>query len=177
MADAIVTHATDPAGGTQVLKHPAFGRPPVKNIRAPGRKKGTASLQAARYKRWLAQQPAAAPEPFPVAIPPRLPGVYCYPKTMLTQAYFCRSGTGVWHAPSMSLDMLVNERFVSPMGALLDQLEAEGHNVSGARAEWLAFRELARGLNTDVEALSLQMLRLQHKRPLAAAMLIEDGTK
>lgn len=177
MADAIVTHPNDPASTPQVLKHPAFGQPPVKNIRAPGRKKGTASLQAARYKRWLAQQPAAEPEPFPVAIPPRLPGVYCYPKTMLTQAYFCLGGTGVWHAPSMSLNMLVNERFVSPMGALLDQLEAEGHNVSGARAEWLAFRELARGLDGEVDALSRQVMRLQHKRPLAAAMLIEDGTE
>lgn len=177
MADAIVTHATDCASGAQVLKHPAFGQPPVQNIRAPGRKKGTASLQAARYKRWLAQQPAAEPDPFPVDIPPRLPGVYCYPKSMLTQAYFCRGGTGVWDAPCMSLGMLVNERFVSPMGALLDQLEAEGHNVSGARAEWLAFRELARGLDGEVEALSRQLTRLQHKRPVAAAMLIEDGTK
>ena len=156
MADMIVTRPPDAASPPQVLKHPAFGQPPVTNIRAPGRKEGTASLQAARYKRWLAQQPAADPEPSPVAAPPRLPGVYCYPKSMLTQAYFCRGGTGVWHAPSMSLNMLVNERFVSPVGALLDQLEAEGHNVSGARVEWLAFRELARGLDGEVEALSQQ---------------------
>lgn len=177
MADQIVTLPTDRASAPQVLKHPAFGQPPVKNIKTPGRKKGTVSLQSERYKRWLAQQPAADRDPEFVSLPPRQHGMYFYPKAMLSQAYFCQGGTGIWQAPSMSLNMLVNERFVSPMGALLDQLEAEGHNVSGARAEWLAFRELAKGLDGEVEALSQQVMRLKLKRPLATSMLIEDGSK
>jgi len=176
MAEVIVARPHESAA-SKVLQHPAFGQPAVENIKAPGRKKGTVSLQAARYKRWLAQQPPADPEPNPVVIPPRKPGVFCYPKSMLTQAYFCRGGNGVWQTPSMSLYMLVDEKFVSPMGALLSQLESEGHNVSGARAEWLAFREIAKGLGDDVEALSRQVMRLQFKRPVAAAMLIEDGAQ
>ena len=69
---------------------------------------------------------------------------YHYPKSLLVQEYFCRFGDGTWHDPAFSLSMLGNENFVSPTGALLDQLEADGHDVKGARIEWLAFRDLAK---------------------------------
>ncbi|HEX7687705.1 MAG TPA: hypothetical protein VF453_08360 [Burkholderiaceae bacterium] len=160
-----------------LLKHPASDGPRVENIRAPGRKKGTVSLRTERFKRCAAAQPPAEPTPDEVRLPPIEAGKFFYPKSMLTQAYFCRGGTGIWSSPSMSLGMLVNERFVSPMGALLEQLEAEGHNVAGARAEWLAFRELAKGLKGDFDALSQQVMRIQMRRPLATAMLLEDGSK
>jgi hypothetical protein len=177
MANETVSPGSDVQHGHNVFKHPGFGADPVQNIRAPGRKKGTASLQAARYKRWLADQPTAHPEPQEVRLPPTVKGRYYYPKAMLTQAYFCRVGTGIWHKPTMHLSMLVNENFVSPIGKLLDQLEAEGHKVSGARAEWLAFRELAKGLEADVEVLSRQVMHFMRKSPVSAALLIEDGSE
>jgi hypothetical protein len=71
-------------------------------------------------------------------------GRYHYPKSLLSQEYFCRGGDGTWHKPRFTLRTLGNENFNSPIGALLDQLESEGHNVKGARVEWLAFRDLAK---------------------------------
>ena len=69
---------------------------------------------------------------------------YDYPKSLLTQEYFDRSGDGTWHEPRFNYQVLGDKKFASPLGALLDQMEAEGHNVTGARIEWLAFRDLAR---------------------------------
>lgn len=41
--------------GALILTHPAFDRPPVVNIRRPGRKRGTTSLNAIRRQRLLAE--------------------------------------------------------------------------------------------------------------------------
>lgn len=78
-------------------------------------------------------------------------GRYHYPKSMLRQAYFCRNGNGDWYKPTLSLSMLSSKEFTSPIGQLLDQLEAEGHDVSGARIEWCAFRESAATLSERVK--------------------------
>jgi hypothetical protein len=70
---------------------------------------------------------------------------YNYPKIHLRQSYFCRShgGHGEWHDPVFSFRMLGCKNFVSQIGALLDELEADGHHVKGPRIEWLALRDLA----------------------------------
>lgn len=69
---------------------------------------------------------------------------YHYPKSLLVQSYFDRDGLGQWHEPDFTLSRLGNENFKSPLCALLDQLESEGHDVQGARVEFLAFRDLAK---------------------------------
>jgi len=83
-------------------------------------------------------------------------GCYHYPKSMLQQAFFSRGGDGVWHEPSLSLDMVSAAEFKSPIGALLDQLASEGHDVTGARVEWLAYREQVSKLCDDVEQAGLK---------------------
>jgi hypothetical protein len=90
---------------------------------------------------------------------------YHYPKSLLIQEYFCNYGAmrDKWHDLEFSLGTLGDENFVSPMGALLDQLEREGHNVKGARCEWLAFRDLAK-YYTDL----FFNLHIGHKSVVAA---------
>jgi hypothetical protein len=100
--------------------HPTFGRPPGK-IRGP--KMGTRSFNTAYRKLMDRAFFPAVVDPAAVIFPPRARGKYNYPERLLTQAYFCRGGTGIWRDPSLSLDMLVNEKFVSPIGELLDQLK------------------------------------------------------
>jgi hypothetical protein len=46
----------------------------------------------------------------------------------------------------MRLSTLADEGFISPMKALLGQLETEGHDVSAAKLEWLALRDASRYL-------------------------------
>lgn len=81
------------------------------------------------------------------------PSRYHYPAALLKQPYFCLGGNGRWFPPSLSLHMLAHREFVSPMGELLDQLEADGHDVSGARIEWRAFREVAGQVEVALKAL------------------------
>ena len=154
MADAIVTRLNEHAPLAQVLKHPAL------RVRA---------VKAAK------DRPTARGDAHLSAVPQPRPGVYCYPTSMLHQERLCRGGDGTWHAPSMTMYMLGDERFVSPLGALLDQLEAEGHDVSGARAEWLAFREHARAQQDDYVELMRQVTLISGRRPAEAAKLIAKG--
>ena len=49
--------ANQAAGRGQVLTHPAFDRPPVPNLRRPGRKAGAVSLSAERRKRHAGRVP------------------------------------------------------------------------------------------------------------------------
>lgn len=91
--------------------------------------------------------PAKKREPTSVGQQGVIHGKYCYPKSMLVQEYFCRYGDGTWGKPIFRLRMLGCEEFKSPLGALLNQLESEGHDVKGARVEWLAFRDLAKRYN------------------------------
>lgn len=70
--------------------------------------------------------------------------------------------------------MLVDPEFVSPMGALLEQLEADGHDVSGARIEWRAFREMAGQMKAALSALAIQAQRISESRPACAAAMYES---
>jgi hypothetical protein len=82
-----------------------------------------------------------------VAYPqPKRRGHFHYPKELVVQAYWCRTGDGVWHEPDMSLSTLADEGFISPMKGLLEQLESEGHDVTAAKLEWLALREASQHL-------------------------------
>jgi hypothetical protein len=102
------------------------------------------------------------------------PSRYHYPASLLKQAYFCRLGNGSWTPPPLSLHMLTHPEFVSPLGALLDQLEADGHDVAGARIEWRAFRELAGQMEGALSALAIQAKAITDSRPACAAAMYES---
>ena len=74
-------------------------------------------------------------------------GRFHYPKELLLQHYMYRGGNGVWQTPGLKANELISENFISPMEALLQQLQREGHDVSAAKLEWLALREAASYLN------------------------------
>lgn len=152
----------------QITQLPTSAPAPVLNIKARGHKKGTISFSKERQKRLVAKLEVNTLEPEMVELPPVIEGKFFYPAKMLWQAYFCRNGYGQWFEPKMDLHMLTAAKFVSPMGALLDQLEAEGHDVGGARAEWLAFRELTGALEEQTEALEAMARRIMRKKSLAA---------
>lgn len=78
-------------------------------------------------------------------------GHYFYPKALLRQPYFCLGGTGIWHEPDLSLAMVSNPKFQSPLKALLDQLEQEGHDVTGARIELTTYQEQSAKLCEDFQ--------------------------
>jgi hypothetical protein len=60
------------------------------------------------------------------------------------------NGLGEWSAPKLSVLHLSYKGFVSPLDALLSQLQSEGHDVSGARLEYEAMRK-AVGRLTDLD--------------------------
>lgn len=102
------------------------------------------------------------------------PSRYHYPASLLKQAHFCRYGDGTWAPPPLSLDMLACPEFVSPLGALLEQLDADGHDVAGALIEWRAFRELARQMEAELSALASQANRIRHARAACAVAMYES---
>jgi hypothetical protein len=125
-----------------VIHHPAFGGPPVKNPKTRGRPKGTISLRSERRHKEAAKTMLQKSPYHPsVGSPaPPQPGHFHYPKELLLQRYLCLQG-GVWKTPVLSPLELASEKFRSPLGDLLKQLESEGHDVSGARIEYEALRE------------------------------------
>lgn len=102
------------------------------------------------------------------------PSRYHYPAALLKQPYFCRLGDGRWLPPPLSLHMLTHPEFVSPLGALLDQLEADGHDVSGARIEWRAFREAAGQVEAALSALATQANGISYANPACATAMYES---
>lgn len=63
---------------------------------------------------------------------------YNYPRHLLEQPYFKTAH----RTASLSISMLSNtEKFISPLFGLLNQLQAEGHDVEGAWDEAMAMRE------------------------------------
>lgn len=63
---------------------------------------------------------------------------YNYPRHLLEQPYFKTAH----RTASLSISMLSNtEKFISPLFRLLNQLQAEGHDVEGAWDEAMAMRE------------------------------------
>lgn len=102
------------------------------------------------------------------------PSRYHYPASLLKQAYFCRCGNGTWQPPDLSLGMLTHPEFVSPLGALLEQLDADGHDVAGARIEWRAFRELAGQMEAALSALASQANGIRNARAACAVAMYES---
>lgn len=79
-----------------------------------------------------------------VVLPPVEKGRFHYPKELLLQKYICQNSYG-WMVPSLCPGALGNgkdNKFVSPLNQLLEQLEAEGHEIAGARLELAALREI-----------------------------------
>lgn len=157
---------------------PTAANTPVINPKTPGRRPKAIPLiwraRLDRYRRENADQ--RPPNPVRrVAPPPVKAGKFNYPKSMLKQAYFCKGGDGTWYLPGLHLRMLVHEDFVSPIGALLDQLEREGHDIGGARGEWLAFRELAKGLESQIKTLERLALEMENHRPVLTQAFLQNG--
>jgi hypothetical protein len=117
---------------------------PVRNPKTRGRPKGTISLNVERARRQVEARPVESPYHPMVAYPrPGRKGRFHYPKELLLQRYICRDGHGIWRVPRLPPAALVDDGFISPMKALLEQLKAEGHDVSAAKLEWLALRDAA----------------------------------
>lgn len=110
-----------------------------------------------------------------------LKGRYHYPKALLRQAYFCLGGTGIWREPELSLDMVSNPQFVSPLVALLSQLESEGHDVAGARIELMTYREQVAKLCDDFERIGHEFghrfASLGRAHSILARAMYSDPTK
>lgn len=130
----------------KVCRLPTAANAPIKNPRTRGPKKGTASFMVAKRRRDAAQ-PAMAEEQSPYMpesverVPEVIAGKFNYPTLLLWQRYFSLGGTGARYLPTLNASMLVNEKFISPLGSLLKQLIAEGHDVQGALLEYEALRE------------------------------------
>ena len=130
-----------------VIRPASFAAQPVTNPKTRGRPKGTTSLGVERRRRSAVETQKSPYHPS-VAIRPIEKGRFHYPKELLLQEGTCRNSYG-WMLPGLSPSTLGNQRadkssskFISPLNQLLEQLEAEGHDVEGARLELSAMREV-----------------------------------
>ncbi|MDO9105210.1 MAG: Rha family transcriptional regulator [Methylovulum sp.] len=86
-------------------------------------------------------KPTPAPKALPKAKPERR---YDYPRRLLEQPHF----TTERHAAGLNIAMLGNTtHFVSPLFALLNELRADGHDVSAPWDEAVAMREAIQLMN------------------------------
>lgn len=129
-----------------IIAPPVFAGPIVKNPKTRGRPKGTLSFAIAARRRVSEQQakearPKKWPWPPEVKLPKPERGRFQYPCQLLIQTHFCKGGDGCWHKPRLAAWELVDEEFISPLSYLLEQLAQEGHDVLGAKMEYLALRD------------------------------------
>lgn len=95
----------------------------------------------------------------PKALPTPEPKRYNYPDRLLAQPYFT-SSDGVTR---LDIGMLANtRRFISPLFALLNELRADGHDVSAALTEAEAMREGIIRANDALQDVYLTALRAQN---------------
>lgn len=119
------------------------GTAPVKNPKTRGRPKGTISLNAERRRRDARMEHQAESPYHPsVKVSPPERGQFHYPKELLLQTCF-KNNYG-WLPPTLSSGIILCDRYISSMGLLLKQLEAEGHDVTAPKLEWLALLETAK---------------------------------
>ena len=91
---------------------------------------------------------------------PEVPSVaekkYSYPKEMLLQKYFCpKDESGNLLLPKLDLRTFANDKFVSPIKALLTEMHADGHNVDAAYAEFAAMQFGLKALDDQLSMLSM----------------------
>ena len=102
------------------------------------------------------------------ALPASEPKRYNYPDRLLAQPYFT-SSDGVTR---LDIGMLANtRRFISPLFALLNELRADGHDVSAALTEAEAMREGIIRANDALQDVYLTALRAQN---LPAKVALRD---
>ena len=76
-----------------------------------------------------------------VRVKNRLAGArYHYPRELLEQEHFITSRDG-FNAASLALSMFANGKYHAANPDLYDELERNGHDVSGCRVEYEAMRE------------------------------------
>jgi len=97
------------------------------------------------------------PTPVPKALPKAKPERrYNYPRRLLEQPHFSTHT----QPADLSVSMLGNTtEFVSPLFALLNELRADGHDVSAPWDEAVAMREAIQRYNKVMEEVALLMLR------------------
>lgn len=97
------------------------------------------------------------PTPVPKALPKAKPERrYNYPRRLLEQPHFSTHTKPA----DLSVSMLGNTtEFVSPLFALLNELRADGHDVSAPWDEAVAMREAIQRYNKVMEEVALLMLR------------------
>lgn len=104
----------------------------------------------------------------PKALPLPEPKRYNYPDRLLAQPYFT-SSDGVTR---LDIGMLANtKRFISPLFGLLNELRADGHDVSAALTEAEAMREGIIRANDALQDVYLTALRAQN---LPAKVALRD---
>ena len=91
---------------------------------------------------------------------PEVPSVaekkYSYPKELLLQKYFCpKDESGNLLLPKLDLRTFANDKFVSPIKALLTEMHADGHNVDAAYAEFAAMQFGLKALDDQLSMLSM----------------------
>ena len=91
---------------------------------------------------------------------PEVPSVaekkYSYPKELLLQKYFCpKDESGNLLLPKLDLRTFANDKFVSPIKALLTEMHADGHNVDAAYAEFAAMQFGIKALDDQLSMLSM----------------------
>ncbi len=92
----------------------------------------------------------------PKALPPSEPKRYNYPRNFLEQPYFKSANS----TASLSISMLSNtEKFISPLFCLLNELRADGHEISAPWDEAIAMREAIVRANETLKDIYLKAIR------------------
>jgi anti-repressor protein len=90
------------------------------------------------------------------ALPSSKPKRYHYPRNFLEQPYF-KSATS---SANLSISMLSNtEKFISPLFCLLNELRADGHEISAPWDEAIAMREAIVRANETLKDIYLKAIR------------------
>ncbi|MBX9899406.1 MAG: hypothetical protein K2Y28_01365 [Burkholderiaceae bacterium] len=81
---------------------------------------------------------------------------YNFPKELLLQKHFCpKDESGNLLLPKLDLRTFANEKFISPIKALLTEMHADGHNVDAAYAEFAAMQFGIKALDDQLSMLSM----------------------
>ena len=143
------------------------GIPATKTIQGKGKQQGTYVCRelVIAYAAWISAAfhlkviQVFLSQSAPKALPAPEPKRYNYPDKLLAQPYF----TSSYGVTRLDIGMLANtRRFISPLFALLNELRADGHDVSAALAEAEAMREGIIRANDALQDVYLTALRAQN---------------
>ena len=98
----------------------------------------------------------------PKALPAPEPKRYNYPRKLLEQSGFV-SADGK-HPARLNLSMLANTKaFISPLMHLLNELRADGHDVSAPWDEFIAMREALIAADKALEKIYMEALQVNFR--------------